>query len=106
MHIPKTGESEVTTTAAIDGAIARHWPKRLARAVGVPLETARFWIYKGMPDARRREIATALLAECDRLELVIADTRRRWEGVADEADRAAAGGAAGRVGPEADRMGS
>lgn len=104
MAIPETCK-RMTSTAAIDGALSRHWPKRLARAVGVSVETARFWIYKGMPDSRRQEIAVALLAECDRLEQVVADTRRQWKGIADEADRAAAGGAADRDGSQARRVG-
>jgi len=105
MDTPETGMPPVTSTAAIDGALSRHWPKRLARSVRVSVETARFWIYKGMPDRRRREIAQAVLAECDRLEAVIADTRRRWGEVANEADRATAGDAVSRDGPPTRRVG-
>ena len=104
MDIPKKGES-VTSTAAIDGALARHWPKRLARRLGVPLETARFWIYKGMPDARRREIARALLAEMDALEATIAETRRRWSGVANETPGVVAGNEAAGARAADDRVG-
>ena len=105
MAIPETGKSNVTSTAAIDGAISRHWPKRLARAAGVSFETARFWIWKGMPDSRRQEIAAVILAECDRLEVIVQETRMRWEGVANEAAGTTPGGAAGQARPQTDRVG-
>jgi hypothetical protein len=105
MSLPKPCESKVTTTAAIEGELARHWPKRLARKMGVPIETARFWIYKRMPDARRQEIAHALLNECTRLETIIAETRKRWEGVASEATGPVDRSEASRDRPLADRVG-
>lgn len=65
--------------ASISPEIGRHWPKRLARLMFVSVPTAKDWIYKGVPATRRQEIAQALLDECDRLEAIIADTRKRWE---------------------------
>lgn len=41
-------------------------PKRLARAMGAPLETARAWLYRRMSPARRRELATVLKAEMEK----------------------------------------
>lgn len=80
MSSPDPGKSKMNATAAIAPELSRHWPKRLARMLGVPVETARFWAYKRMPEARRAEIAAALLAECDRLQAVIDGTRLRWGG--------------------------
>jgi hypothetical protein len=105
MDTPRPGESQVTATAAIDRDLSRHWVKRLARIMGVPTETARCWIYRGLPAARQQEIARALIAEADRLEQLIAETRRRWEGVANEASGAVARGQADRAGPLVRRVG-
>lgn len=92
------GESDVTATAAIEPALGRHWTKRLARLMGVPHETARHWVYRRMPADRRCEIARALIDECDRLERVIAETRRRWVAeVGDEASGVMARGKADRA---------
>ena len=75
-------------TANLNPYIARHWPKRLARRMGVPLSTARHWIENRMPPARRYEIAQALIAECNELEHMINETRRHWTEVAAEMARA------------------
>jgi hypothetical protein len=101
-------ESDVTAaTAFLPPELGRHWTKRLAHKMGVPVDTARHWIFRSMPAARRREIAFALIAECDRLEVLIADTRRRWEGVAnDETTGAVARGEADRARAPARRLGS
>ena len=72
--------------------LGRHWPKRLARLVGVPTETARFWVYHRMPEARRAQVARAILAECDKLEAAIAETRRRWGEIAGDEAAGAVGG--------------
>lgn len=102
---PKSGESTMTTAALDPPELSRHWVKRLARRMGVPTETARCWIYRRMPASRRGEIAQALLAECDRLEALIQDTRAKWAGVANEAAGAMAGGEADRARQAARRMG-
>lgn len=70
------------TATAFVPELGRHWPKRLARLVGVPTETARFWVYHRMPEARREQVARAILSECDKLEAAIAETRRRWGEIA------------------------
>jgi len=62
--------------------------------MGVPHETARHWAFRRLPDARRKEIALALIAECDRLQTLISQTRQRWAEVADEAGGALARGEA------------
>lgn len=82
------------TTAFIAPALSRHWVKRLARQIGVPAETARAWIYRELPAARRCQVARAVLAECDELERLIAETRRRWAEVAGDAGDAAGGAVA------------
>lgn len=105
MGTPNSGESQVTATAAIERDLSRHWVKRLARSMGVPTETARCWIYRGLPVARRQEIAHALIAEADRLEQLIAETRKRWEGVANEPSGSVARGQADRAGPQAGGVG-
>lgn len=98
--------SQMTTTVVIEQELSRHWAKRLAHMLDVPTETARSWVYRSMPRARRKEIALALIAECDRLEAVIADTRRRWKEVADvEADRALDRGEADSAGPQTGGVG-
>src|SRR5947209_4403077 len=105
MESHKKGES-VSEAASIQAVLPRHTVKALARLVGVPPETARSWLYKRMPLARRREIAAALLAECDRLEQVIADTRRHWaEAARDEASGAMAVGETDRPRPAPGRVG-
>ena len=84
MSSPKAGDP-MTATAFVP-ELGRHWPKRLARLLGVPTETARFWVYHRMPEARREQVARAILAECDKIEAAIAETRRRWgENAGDEA---------------------
>jgi hypothetical protein len=52
--------------------------KKIARRFGIAVVTAKVWLSGRTPTARQGEIATALLAECDRLETIIAETRQRW----------------------------
>jgi len=92
-------------TARLPPELCHHWVKRLARLMGVPTETARHWAFRRLPDARRKEIALALVAECDGLLTLVTQTRQRWQGVADETGGAVARGKAdphrtppGRVG--------
>ena len=40
--------------------------KRLARAMNIPLDTARAWIYRRMSPARRRELAAVLKTEMEK----------------------------------------
>ena len=81
-------------TARFPPELCHHWVKRLARLMGVPHETARHWVFRRVPDARRKEIALALIAECDRLQTLISQTRQRWAEVADEAGGAVSRGVA------------
>ena len=78
-------------TARFPPELCHHWVKRLANLMGVPPETARHWAFRRLPDARRKEIALALIAECDRLQTLVIETRQRWAEVADEAGGAVAG---------------
>ena len=52
--------------------------KKIARRFGIAVVTAKVWLSGRTPTARQGEIAAALLAECDRLEALIAETRKRW----------------------------
>jgi hypothetical protein len=52
--------------------------KKIARQFGIAVVTAKVWLSGRTPTARQGEIAEALLAECDRLETIIAETRKRW----------------------------
>jgi hypothetical protein len=83
---------EPAITARLPPELCHHWVKRLARLMGVPPETARHWAFRRLPDARRKEIALALIAECDRLQTLINETRQRWSEVADETSGAVARG--------------
>jgi hypothetical protein len=85
MPLPNPGERGVTDESIIRAALPYHGPKRLARLMAVPIETARHWYYKHMSSARRRELAMALLAEMDAQEVERGAVRRRLaEWAADE----------------------
>lgn len=82
--------------------------KKIARRFGIAVVTAKLWLSGCAPTAREQEIAGALLAECTRLEELIADTRRRWEGPAHEQNETPRPGdrrGAGRGRSPAHRMG-
>lgn len=69
MPIPRSGKTpEMNDQMAIRGVLPDNGPKRLARLLGAPFETARYFFYKHLSAARRREVALALLAEMDRQE--------------------------------------
>jgi hypothetical protein len=51
--------------------------KRLARTMGVPLDTARHWLYRHFNTAQRKELAQALLKEMDEQEIGRSALRRR-----------------------------
>jgi hypothetical protein len=80
----------MTDADAIRAVYPRHTMKRLARAVGVPLDTARHWLYRHLSADRRREVATALLAQWDEEDRRRAACRKYLErmAVGDEMDRA------------------
>ncbi len=78
MSSPNLGESsDVTDESVIRGVLPQHGPKRLARLVGVPIETARSWYYRHLSAARRRQVALALLAEMDAQDMRRIELRRR-----------------------------
>lgn len=83
-------DAGMTDADAIRAVYPRHTMKRLARAVGVPLDTARHWLYRHLSADRRREVATALLAEWDEEDRRRAVCREYLErmAVGDEMDRA------------------
>lgn len=70
-------DSEVTEAGVIRAVYPRHTMKRLALAMGVPLDTARHWLFRKMSASRRRELALALLAEMDAQEVERTALRRR-----------------------------
>ena len=75
----------VAALALLPKDFRRHWPKRLAAATGVPVSTAKFWVFRRVPAARRREVALAALAECRRVRGMIEEMERAlWAEVADE----------------------
>jgi len=92
-------------TARFPPELCHHWVKRLARLMGVPHETARHWAFRRIPDARRKEIALALIAECDRLQTLVDETRQRWAEVADEVGGVVARGEADPQRPALGRVG-
>lgn len=92
-------------TARFPPELCHHWVKRLARMMSVPHETARHWAFRRLPDARRKEIALALLAECDRLQTLVDETRQRWAEVADEVGGVVARGEADPQRPPPRRVG-
>ena len=63
--------------AAIRAVYPRHTMKRLAKLLGMPLETARHSLYRRFSSARRRELAVALLSEMDAQEVERTAVRRR-----------------------------
>jgi len=58
-------KKSVTEADAIRAVYPRHSMKRLARSMGVPLDTARHWLYRHFNEAQRKELARALLKEMD-----------------------------------------
>ena len=100
-----TANALPATTARFPPELCHHWVKRLASLMDVPLETARHWAFRRLPDARRKEVALALIAECDHLEALIIETRRRWAEVANETGGAVARGAADPLRPLPGRVG-
>lgn len=56
----------VNEAAIVRAVLPRHTVKRLAALMNVPLGTAHEWLYRTFSASRRREIATALLAQLDR----------------------------------------
>jgi hypothetical protein len=68
---------KMTDAADIRAVYPRHTMKLVALLMGVPLDTARTWLYRHLSSARRVELATALLAEMDRQDVERTAVRRR-----------------------------
>jgi hypothetical protein len=79
-------DSEMNDAAAIRAVYPRHTMKLLALAMGVPLDTARHWLYRNLCAARRRELALALIAELDSQDAGRAAVRQRLTVMAGGAD--------------------
>jgi hypothetical protein len=71
-HIPVNAAADLRVVYGPNAA------KKIARKFGIAVVTAKVWLSGRTPTARQGEIAAALLAECDRLEALIAETRKRW----------------------------
>lgn len=72
-------EPPVSDVATDLRTISRHAPKLMARMLGIPVGTAHEWLYRRLPESRQEDVRAVLLAECNRVEALIAETRRRWE---------------------------
>ena len=78
MDTQKSCDLDMTDAATIRAVYPAHTMKMLARLMGVPLDTARTWLYRHLSAARRRELALALIAELDRQDAEErADARRQ-----------------------------
>jgi hypothetical protein len=103
----------MTDAAVIRAVYPSGTMKRLARLMGVPLDTARHWLFRKVSAARRRELALALLRELDeqdRNERAAARAQLRamvgTDGVDCVLDGAGAGkGGGASSGPPAGAMG-
>jgi hypothetical protein len=88
----------MTEAATIRAVYPAHTMKSLARLMGVPIDTARTWLYRHLCAARRRELALALIAELDRQDIERAVVRQKLNMMAGEinapVDRILAGPAA------------
>jgi hypothetical protein len=79
MAQPKTGRKDVSDQSVIQAVLpsAGNGPKRLARLMRVPIETARLWYYKSLSSYRRAEVALILLQEFDKETAGRPEIRRR-----------------------------
>ena len=59
----RDGSGGMTETEAIRAVYPTHTMKRLAAALDVPLDTARQYLYRGMPASRLGELAAVLQGE-------------------------------------------
>ncbi len=57
--------------------LPKHGAKRLAQLMGVPIETARHWLYKTPAADRHGELVRRLLAEFERQEAERTRVRQR-----------------------------
>lgn len=78
MAIPRSGKDVITAALALRTVYGQCATKKIARAFGVSLDTAKVWLTGRLPQARRQEIAAVLLAECDRIERELSAIRLTW----------------------------
>lgn len=76
MHLHKT-VARVSDAAIIRAVFPRHPVKSVARLLGLSISAAHEWTYRRLSNARRRELAEALLQEMDRQEVARTALRRR-----------------------------
>ena len=82
----------MTDAEAIRAVFPRHTMKQLARLMGIPLETARHWLYRNLSPMRRREVALALLAKWDEEDRQRAACRQFLESMAGNDEVVGMGG--------------
>lgn len=78
--------------AAIRMVFPKHPTKMLSAIMGVPIGTAREWLYRRFSASRRRELAVALLAEMDEQDRRRAALRTHLKRLAGDGDDAEMGG--------------
>lgn len=79
--------------------------KKIAREFDVAVVTAKTWLAGRIPAGRERQIALALIAECDRVDALIAETRKNLAEVANAESGAVARNSTDRRRPLARRTG-
>lgn len=75
-QICESEKKPVNEADAIRAVYPRHSMKWLARKMGVPLDTARHWLYRHFNEAQRKELAKALLKEMDEQDVQRSALRR------------------------------
>jgi hypothetical protein len=84
VSLHETGRSVSALALPIRTVLPRHTTKLLARLMDLNPETARRWLYYGPARHRRRELATALLAEMDRQDVEErAEARAAWREITE-----------------------
>lgn len=82
----------MSDVAAIRTVFPRHTAKMVSLVMGVPVNTAREWLYRHFSAARRRELALTLLAEMDRQDAERANLRLHLQSIASEQGNGEVGG--------------
>jgi homoserine dehydrogenase len=82
----------MSDVAAIRTVFPRHTAKMVSMVMGVPVNTAREWIYRHFSAARRRGLALTLLAEMDRQDAERANLRQHLQSIAGEQGHVEVGG--------------
>ena len=79
-------EWRVKVQGLIREVFPAHSAKRLARLMGVPLDTARHWLYRNLSNSRRRELAEKLLRQLDEDDRRRAEARRQLQRIVNGED--------------------